>query len=159
MDMKLIITLLSLAVLVCSCAGPQADIVLKNGQVYTMEEEHLWATGVAITGNKIAAVFDDGREAEKFIGPATRVVDLKGKFVVPGFIDAHTHMDGFGAQQNDINLMPVVDNAGLRKELQRVVGILGDGEWITGGQWEGHKIWEADWREREKLKENRQYAR
>jgi len=138
-----------------SCASPDATIVLKNGKIYTMEENQTWASAVVIKNNKIIAVLDNDKQAEKYIGSETRVIDLQGKFVVPGFIDSHTHMGGFGAQQNDINLMTVADNAGLKEELSRVVNILDDDEWITGGQWEGNKIWETDWREREKLKKNR----
>ncbi len=133
----------------------EADIILKNGAVYTMEESQPWAKTIVITGNTITAVLDKTSDADAYIGSSTRVIDLQGKFVVPGFIDSHTHLGGFGAQQNDINLLPVTDNEGLRKELSRIVGILGDGEWINGGRWEGHKIWEADWREREDLKKNR----
>jgi len=155
MNGKLFLFLISIVLLVCSCSGPQADIVLINGKIYTMEDDNPWASGIVITGNYITVVLAGEDEVQTYIGPSTRVVDLKGKFVVPGFIDAHTHMDGFGSQQNDIDLMPVTDNAGLQKELQRVVDILGDGEWITGGQWEGHKIWQVDWREREQLKEDR----
>jgi predicted amidohydrolase YtcJ len=136
-------------------ADKSADIILKNGVVYTMEESQPWAKAIVITGNTITAVLENDSDADSYIGSSTRVIDLQGKFVVPGFIDAHTHLGGFGAQQNDINLMPVTDNGGLRKELSRIVGILGDGEWITGGRWEGHKIWEADWREREDLKKER----
>jgi len=157
-----VITILSVPVLIFSLfscgqqgAAVEADIVLKNGAVYTMEESKPWAKAIAITGSTITAVLDSDSDAAAYIGSSTRVIDLQGKFVVPGFIDAHTHLGGFGAQQNDINLMPVTDNEGLRKELARIVGILGDGEWITGGRWEGHKIWEADWREREDLKKNR----
>ncbi|MCP4708647.1 MAG: amidohydrolase family protein, partial [Planctomycetes bacterium] len=155
MSGKLFTVLFSVMLVVCSCSGPKADIVLTNCAIYTMEEDQPWASGIVITGDTITAVLEEEDGFQQHVGPLTRVVDLKGKFVVPGFIDAHTHMAGFGAQQNDINLMPVTDNAGLQKELQRVVDILGDGEWITGGQWEGHKIWQADWREREQLKEDR----
>ena len=155
--MKLQKTLIILSVLsiLFSCAGPETNIVLKNGKIYTMEENQAWASAIAITGNKITAVLVDDKDVDKYIGPNTKVIDLGGKFVTPGFIDSHTHMAGFGAQQNDIDLMTVADNAGLMKELKRVVDILGDDEWITGGRWEGHKIWEADWREREQLKVNR----
>ena len=144
-----------LVIFLFSCGKQEADLIMKNGAIYTMEESQPWAKVVVITGNTITAVLDNDGEADAYIGNSTRVIDLQGKFVVPGFIDAHTHLDGFGAQQNDINLMPVTNNEGLRKELTRIVGILGDGEWITGGRWEGHKIWEADWREREDLKKNR----
>jgi predicted amidohydrolase YtcJ len=117
------------------------DLVLINGEVYTMEPDHPWAAGVVITGNRIVAVLDDAEAAERWIGPNTRVVDLEGKFVVPGFIDAHVHFNSAGALINDANLMTVSDDAGLRAEMQRVVDILDDGEWIMGGLWGAYEQW------------------
>jgi predicted amidohydrolase YtcJ len=94
-----------------------------------------------IKENKIVAVFENDRLSRKFAGPDTRIVDLEGKFVLPGFIDAHTHFDGAGAQLNDANLLAVADEEGLRKEIARVVNILEDGEWITRGLWGAYEQW------------------
>ena len=144
-----------LGCLQCAQVKTPADIVLKNCKVYTMEESRPWAGAVIITGNKITEVLDDAAEADSYVGPQTRVVDLEGAFVTPGFIDAHTHFDGFGAIQNDIDLMPVVGDEGLVEELKRVVNNLDPEDWIVGGAWDGHRLWNADWREREQLKINR----
>ena len=122
---------------------PAADLVLKNGQIYTLEEDQLWASALVITGNKIIAVLDNSEETDQYIGPATKVIDLKGKFAIPGFIDAHLHFNGFSAQQHDIQLMNVNDDEGLLKELKRVVKNVGKDEWITGGQWSGASLWMA----------------
>jgi predicted amidohydrolase YtcJ len=144
------------ALLACSEGQPRAaDLILLNADVYTLEAAQPWATAVVITGNTIAAVLDSDEEALAFRGPDTRVVDLGGAFVMPGFIDSHTHFAGYGSIWNNADLMPVSDDEGLIAELERVAGILPDGEWITGGSWDGHRLWEADWRERERLKENR----
>lgn len=67
-----------------------ASLVLKNGAVYTMSEEGDVATAVAIDGDWIIHVGDDDT-VEKYIGEGTKVVDLAGKMVVPGFVDGHTH--------------------------------------------------------------------
>ena len=121
--------------------GDGADLILLNGEVYTMEEDHPWASAVVVTGNEITAVLDDDAEAEAFRGTATQVIDLQGKFVVPGFIDGHVHFNGAGGLINDANLMAVSDNQGLVEEMQRVTGILEDGEWITGGLWGAYEEW------------------
>jgi len=129
---------------IVSCGGPSggsADLILRNGQVYTMEEDHPWASAVVVTGNTITAVLDDDGEAEAYRGPVTRVIDLEGRFVVPGFIDGHVHFNGAGSLINDANLMAVADDEGLRREMERVVGILEPEEWITGGLWGAYEEW------------------
>jgi predicted amidohydrolase YtcJ len=128
-------------VLAIACGAPTADLILLNGEVYTMEEDHPWATGVVITGNRITAVLDDDGEAEDYRGPKTTIIDLQGKFVVPGFIDGHVHFNGAGSLINDANLMAVAGDDGLVREMQRVVGILEEGEWITGGLWGAYEEW------------------
>jgi len=120
---------------------PPADLVLLNGKVYTVDSSNPWAGALAITGNKISAVCKKDSQARRYIGEGTRVIDLDGKFVTPGIIDGHVHFNRAGALINDANLMTVSDEKGLRKEIQRVVGILDDGEWITEGLWGAYEQW------------------
>ncbi len=153
---RLACLLLGLLVAACS-ANPQqpADLILRNAAVYTLDDERPWAGAVVITGNTITAVLDVDEETGSFEGPDTRVIDMDGAFIMPGFVDSHTHFDGYGSVWNDADLMAVSEDEGLVAELTRVAAILPEGEWITGGSWDGHRLWEADWRERELLKENR----
>ena len=138
----LIVLCLFLAIGLSGCATQTpGDIVLRNGEVYTMEEAQPWASAVVINGNTITAVLAEDSEADAYIGPDTRVVDLNGRFALPGFIDGHTHFGGAGRLINDANLMTVSDNEGLVTELQRVMGIIGEGEWITGGLWGAYEQW------------------
>ncbi|MFC1564258.1 amidohydrolase [candidate division KSB1 bacterium] len=116
---------------------------MKNGEIYTLEDNQPWAAAIVISGNRITAVLDDGEDVEEYIGPDTKVIDLEGKLAVPGFIDAHVHFAGFAAQQHDIMLMNVDTDEGLIEEVKRVVPLVGEGEWITGGQWSGAIQWEA----------------
>jgi len=67
-----------------------ADIVFRNGPVYTVNEAKPWARAVAVKGKHIVYVGDDAG-AQPFVGPKTRVVDLAGKMLVPGFVEGHTH--------------------------------------------------------------------
>ncbi|MFC2142661.1 amidohydrolase family protein, partial [Acidobacteriota bacterium] len=138
---KVLLALLFSIVILCACTNPGADLVLRNAQVYTLEEEQPWASAVVIRGNEIVAVLEDDSEASAHIGPATQVIDLEGRFVMPGFIDAHVHFAGYAAQQHDIQLMHVENDEGLVKELRRVVENVGPGEWITGGDWSGAIQW------------------
>jgi predicted amidohydrolase YtcJ len=139
--------LLPAILMVASCGeAPEmtqdpADLILLNGNVYTMEEDRPWAGAVVITGNTITAVLDDDREARAHRGPETEVIDLGGRFVVPGFIDGHVHFNQAGGLINDANLMAVADDDGLVTEMRRVVAILDEGEWITGGLWGAYEEW------------------
>src|SRR4030042_387703 len=126
----LMLALISVASAACS-ASVKADLVLKNGAVYTMEQDQPWASAIAISGNKIIAVLDRDEQSGRFVGPQTRTIDLAGGFVVPGFIDAHTHFASAGEMINGVNLLTVADDKGLRAELSRVVPIGGAGEGIT----------------------------
>lgn len=118
-----------------------ADLILSNARIYTMEEDQPWAEAVAIKGNKILAVLSNNGQIKSYTGADTRIIDLEGKFVLPGFIDAHTHFSGAGALLQDANLLAVSDREGLRKELERVVNNLDPGEWITGGLWGAYEQW------------------
>jgi predicted amidohydrolase YtcJ len=67
-----------------------ADLVLKNGAVYTSDAARSWAEAVAIRGNKIIYVGPNSG-VQPLITSATRVIDLQGKMLLPGFTDSHVH--------------------------------------------------------------------
>lgn len=66
------------------------NMVFKNGLVYTVDSKRSWGEALAISGNAIQGVGSNA-EIEAFIGPASEVIDLGGKLVLPSFVDAHTH--------------------------------------------------------------------
>jgi predicted amidohydrolase YtcJ len=66
-----------------------ADLVLRGGTVFTAEPGRPWARSVAVRGEHIVAITDD--DAAGWIGAETRVVDLDGGMILPGFIDTHSH--------------------------------------------------------------------
>lgn len=96
---------------------PSADLILINGDVYTVNPAMPQARALVIKGNKIMAVCERDHEAKKYFGQNTRLIDLKGKFVLPGLTDAHVHFHCRGALINDANLITVSDEMGLRKEI------------------------------------------
>jgi predicted amidohydrolase YtcJ len=126
------------------CAGKKtapATLVLLDGDIYTVDPAVPTARALVITGNKITAVCASDKEARKYVGERTRVIDLQGKFVTPGIIDAHVHFAAAGALLEDANLLMVSDVTGLRKEIQRVVDLIDDDEWITDGMWGAYEQW------------------
>src|SRR5678815_4127220 len=80
-----------------------ADIVFKNGNIYTANDKSPKAQAIAVKGDKIVFV-GTNEAAQKFVGTNTRVVDLKGNTVLPGFTDSHQHLSGVGQREMTLNL-------------------------------------------------------
>src|SRR5215475_12846474 len=72
-----------------------ADLVLKNGKIITVDASFTIAQAIAIAGDRIVAVGPEAAMAPHTV-PGTRVIDLKGKAVIPGLVDGHAHMDREG---------------------------------------------------------------
>ncbi|HUU51690.1 MAG TPA: amidohydrolase [Candidatus Heimdallarchaeota archaeon] len=125
----------------CTQKPEPADLVLLNGDIWTVEEANPTAKALVVSGNKITAVCQSDTEAKRYIGDETKVIDLEGQFVTPGIIDGHVHFNAAGGLILDANLMMVSDEEGLREEIGRVVGILDDGEWISRGLWGAYEQW------------------
>jgi predicted amidohydrolase YtcJ len=82
-----------------------ADLVLRNGVVLTMDDTQPTAEAVALIGNRIAWVGDDA-DITSEIGPDTRVIDLGGRTLLPGFNDNHTHPISYGLGLSQIDARP-----------------------------------------------------
>ena len=94
-----------------------ADIVLKNANVITIDPRRPYARAVAIFRDKIIAVGDD-LEVENLAGPGTKVVNLGGKTLMPGFNDAHNHMLMYGTGLMEIDCTsPPVKSIGEIKQI------------------------------------------
>jgi hypothetical protein len=85
-------------------AQPSADRIWSNGTIITMNDKAMRAEAVAEAGGKIVAV---GTKADvmKLKGPATQLIDLKGRMMLPGFVDAHGHVVAGGLQALSANLL------------------------------------------------------
>ena len=87
----------------------RCDLVLTNANVITIDPANPRAAAVGIIGDRIVAVGDSGR----FDG--ARTIDLDGRTVVPGFNDAHNHMQAFGAGLNEVPLQAGPESARSRR--------------------------------------------
>jgi predicted amidohydrolase YtcJ len=67
-----------------------ADMILLNGKIITVDNEFRISEGIAVTGDKITAVGSSSM-MRKLSGPATKIIDLRGKTVIPGLTDSHLH--------------------------------------------------------------------
>jgi len=83
--------------------NPQSDWALINGKIYTVNPDQPWATAIVVKDNKITYV-GDAQGLKDRIGIATQVVDLKGKMVVPGFVEGHFHMIAGGIVAQGVDL-------------------------------------------------------
>ena len=75
-----------------------ADLVLHGGKIVTVDSSERIAEAVAVEGNRIAAVGTE-KEIARLMGPGTRVIDLAGRALLPGFIDAHSHVEGLAESE------------------------------------------------------------
>lgn len=115
-------------------AAPAADLVLRGGAVYTVDAARSWAQAVAIKRGRIAFVGTESGAAA-WIGPRTRVLDLAGKMVLPGFHDAHIHPVTSGVEMGQCDLhAPTTAGAILEKVRSCAAEGPADG-WLVGGGW------------------------
>jgi len=115
--------------------APQlADIVFRNGAVYTVDAVRSWAEAVAVRDGRIVYVGHDTGLAP-WIGPTTRSVDLQGKMLLPGFHDSHVHLVGGGIELSecDINGLTKLDQ--ILDALRRYADKHPRKKWIRGGGW------------------------
>jgi hypothetical protein len=116
-----------------------ATLVLTNGKIWTGDPARPFVEAIVVEGNRIVAV-GSRDEIAKFTPAGTRVIDLRGRLAVPGFIDNHTHFIDGGMQISRVMLR----DAATPKEFARRIGTyakkIGKGKWITGGEWD-HTIW------------------
>jgi len=115
-------------------------MVLTGGRIWTADAERPIAQALAIQGNRIVAVGDDYAIGE-MIGSNTRVIELDGRFVTPGFIDNHTHFNRAGELLLGVNLLEVSDADGLVAEVRATAERLPAGAWMVGGMWGAYEQW------------------
>ncbi len=122
-----------------TAAGQSADVIIHNAVVYTVDAELTIAEAIAVGGEKIIAVGSDA-EVLKRRDANTRVIDAKGRLVLPGFNDTHVHF-GSAARFLEFNIMAISDQDVFVRRIKRLTETLPDGQWITGGLWGAYDQW------------------
>ncbi len=115
------------------------DVVIINANIHTMDPHKPRATAVGIIGNRIRIVGD----TDKVLSLAfdrTKVIDAKGKIVLPGFNDAHVHFLDGGFSLANVNLRDAATPEEFEKRIGDYAKKLPKGKWITGGEWD-HEKW------------------
>lgn len=121
-----------------ACNMSTCDLLLTNGHFITLDDNLPEATSCAILQGNIAWVGKES-DAGKFIGPNTKVLDLKSAYVYPGFIDSHAHIFYTGHTKNyQLNLNATKDKASVLEKVREWVQLASPGEWIMGIGWDEH---------------------
>lgn len=140
--MKLLTPLLLLFGITLSQPQPTADpatLVLRNGKIVTVDAALPEARAIAIRGDRIQALSatDDG--IQRYIGPNTQVIDLKGQLAIPGLIESHGHFMGLGSSKMNLDLMDVKDWDEIVAMVAAAAKQAKPGEWILGRGWHQEK--------------------
>jgi len=109
--------------------------VLRNGAIYTVDAARSWAESLAIRGDRLVFVGADS-DLAPFIGAKTRVVNLGGRFVLPGFHDRHVHPVSGGVELTQCDLNASRDREEVLERLRGCAAKLGDRPWLVGGGWD-----------------------
>ncbi len=112
-----------------------AQMILKNADIYTMDSTRSWADAVAIADGKIIYV---GTVAGvgKFKGPETKILDLKGRMILPGFHDSHIHLISGGMDLATCTLNGILDQEEAFERIRDYVKQHPEKKWIIGNGWE-----------------------
>jgi predicted amidohydrolase YtcJ len=147
-----------LAVTCSGCAGAPsraagtdpADTLYINGKVYTVDEEFSEAQAIAVKGDRLLYVGDTATALQNHRGASTKVVDLKGRTVIPGLVESHLHYQYLGYSLETIDIFQKTKEEILQKvkeEAERLPG----GEWIVSSGW-NHELWAVnEWPAKEDL--------
>lgn len=112
-----------------------ADLVLRHGTVYTVSPSRPWVDAVAVRDGRLVYVGDESG-VDKFIGSATKVVDLAGRMVLPGFQDNHAHPLSGGLELNECNLYTATNAAEIEGLIRAYATEHRDQEWVRGNGWQ-----------------------
>jgi len=130
-----LLVLLSLAFAPALAAQEPADLIVTNARIYTVDENRPLADAMAIRDGRVIFI-GSARGAEVFAGSRTERLDLDGKTVIPGMVDAHVHLSGLGVA---LRMVDLVGTRSYEEVIERVVErarTTPDGEWIRGRGWD-----------------------
>ena len=120
----------------CTAAVRPAEVVIRNGTIYTANDKHPKAGAIAVSSGRILFVGSNA-EVAAYVGSGTKVIDLQGNTATPGFTDSHYHLYGVGQRERTLNLAST-KNTDLEDFLGKVKAAVAQkkpGEWVTGRGW------------------------
>lgn len=133
----LILLFLSIIALIYNCTSTDlksADIIFRNTYIFTVDSSNSKAEALAIKGGKFVFV-GDNEGVKGFIGDKTKVIDLKGKMILPGFIDAHCHPISSYRYFYELNLYDLKTAEEFQIALKKYLTDHPDAKYIKGKGW------------------------
>jgi predicted amidohydrolase YtcJ len=116
-----------------------ANLVLVNGKIWTGDERSRFVEAVAVEGNQIVAV--GHTRAVLAVAPRdAKKIDLRGRLVVPGFVDNHVHFIDGGLQLSRVQLRDAASPEEFSRRIAEFAKKSGKGRWVTGGEWD-EQLW------------------
>jgi predicted amidohydrolase YtcJ len=112
-----------------------ADLIVTNARIWTACKTQPAAESLAVWRDRILALGSTS-EMLRLAGPATRILDARGRQVVPGFFDSHLHLLGGGLQLSRVDLKDAKDEAEFGRRLQEFDRNHPRGGWMLGGAWD-----------------------
>jgi hypothetical protein len=128
----------ALAVLAGCESGEEADLVLRNGNIVTVDDANPEVQALAAKDGRIVALGSDA-DIEHYIGSDTEVIDLDGMTAIPGLIEGHAHFMGVGDANLQLNLMDVANWDEIVSMVEEAVASATPGELIRGRGWHQEK--------------------
>lgn len=112
------------------------DIILTNGKIHTMDDDRKKVNAVALKGNKIEKI-GSNEEVLEFKTENTKIYDLEGKTVLPGFNDSHLHLLNYGLSLTKVDLVGTTSIEEIKNRIRKFIEKrdLKNGEWITCAGW------------------------
>jgi hypothetical protein len=117
----------------------EASLAILSGNVITLDSKRPRAEAVAVNGDRIVAVGANS-EIRRYISDKTRVVDANGGTVVPGFVDCHAHMAGFGSFLQTVDLRGAKSIAEVQQKLREYIAENPGKPWVLGGRWDHERF-------------------
>jgi predicted amidohydrolase YtcJ len=111
-------------------SAADADLILHGGKIVTLDAKRSVAQAIAFKNGRIAAVGSDRAVLAGERGASTRVIDLRGKMVLPGLIDAHVHALGGGLSEYRTKLPPLDSITDIQAYIREKAKTTPKGEWI-----------------------------
>jgi predicted amidohydrolase YtcJ len=112
-----------------------ADLIVSNARIYTVDESHPLADAMAVRGGKVQFV-GSTRAAMALRGASTRVIDLNGRTVIPGMVDAHGHVDNLGLALRTVDLTGTSSYDEVIARVAARAKTMQPGQWIIGRGWD-----------------------